>query len=69
MDVRNQLFGAEAIEETLSRAGHAPRSEKIIKGLLEDVRAFVGEAHQSDDITMLVIKYLGRDHSNTPAMR
>jgi serine phosphatase RsbU (regulator of sigma subunit)/anti-sigma regulatory factor (Ser/Thr protein kinase) len=69
MDVRNRLFGAEAIEKTLSRAGHAPRSEKIIKGLLEDVRAFVGEAHQSDDITMLVIKYLGRDHSNTPAIR
>jgi serine phosphatase RsbU (regulator of sigma subunit) len=34
--------------------------------LLDDMRVFVGEAHQSDDITMLAIKYLGRDQG-TPA--
>ena len=57
MNVDHELFGAEAIEKTLSRAGQAADSEAIIKALLEDMRAFVGEAHQSDDITMLVIKY------------
>jgi serine phosphatase RsbU (regulator of sigma subunit)/anti-sigma regulatory factor (Ser/Thr protein kinase) len=60
MDVNRQLFGADAIEATLSRSGQGADSEGIIKALLEDMRVFVGEAHQSDDITMLVIKYRGR---------
>jgi len=63
MNVGHQLFGAEAIERTLSRAGQAAMSERIVKVLLDDMRVFVGEAHQSDDITMLVIKYLGRSGS------
>jgi len=63
MNVGHQLFGAEAIERTLSRAGQAAMSERIVKVLLDDMRVFVGEAHQSDDITMLVIKYLGRGGS------
>jgi len=67
MNVGHELFGAQAIEETLSRAGQTAASERIIKVLLEDMRVFVGEAHQSDDITMLVIKYLGRGDPNTPA--
>jgi phosphoserine phosphatase RsbU/P len=67
MNVGHQLFGAQAIEQTLSRAGQTPASERIIKVLLEDMRVFVGEAHQSDDITMLVIKYLGRGNPHTAA--
>ncbi len=61
MNVDRHLFGAEAIETTLAKTGQSPTSETIIKTMLEDLHAFVGEAHQSDDITMLVIKYLGRD--------
>jgi serine phosphatase RsbU (regulator of sigma subunit)/anti-sigma regulatory factor (Ser/Thr protein kinase) len=56
MNTGHQLFGADAIERTLSKVASA----RIIQGLLEDLRTFVGEAHQSDDITMLVIRYLGR---------
>lgn len=67
MNVGHQLFGAEAIEKTLSRAGRAALSERIVKVLLDEMRGFVGEAHQSDDITMLVIKYLGRGGPHTPA--
>jgi phosphoserine phosphatase RsbU/P len=67
MNVGHQLFGAQAIETTLSRAGQTPASERIIKVLLEDMRVFVGEAQQSDDITMLVIKYLGQGDPKTPA--
>jgi phosphoserine phosphatase RsbU/P len=67
MNVGHQLFGAQAMEKTLSRAGQTAASERIIKVLLEDMRVFVGEAHQSDDITMLVIKYLGRGDPKTPA--
>ncbi len=60
MNMDRHLFGAEAIETTLAKTGQSPSSEKIINTMLEDLRVFVGEAHQSDDITMLVIKYLGR---------
>jgi phosphoserine phosphatase RsbU/P len=67
MNVGHHLFGAETIEKTLGHAGQAAASEKIIKVVLEDVRDFVGEARQSDDITMLVIKYLGRGTPNTSA--
>jgi len=60
MNVKHELFGAEAIEETLLRTGKGASSEGMINALLGDMRAFVGEAHQSDDITMLVIGYRGR---------
>jgi serine phosphatase RsbU (regulator of sigma subunit)/anti-sigma regulatory factor (Ser/Thr protein kinase) len=67
MNVGHELFGVEAIEKALSRAGKAAASERIIKTLLESVRVFVGEAEQSDDITMLVVKYLGAGDSSLPA--
>jgi sigma-B regulation protein RsbU (phosphoserine phosphatase) len=60
MNTGRQLFGANAIEQSLSRVGQAASSEMIIHGLLDDLRVFVGGAEQSDDITMLVIRYLGR---------
>lgn len=60
MNVDHELFGAEAIETTLSRIGQPTNSEGVINGLLKDMGNFVGEAHQSDDITMLVIQYRGR---------
>jgi len=63
MNVDHDLFGAETIEKTLSQIGRGADSEAIINALLEDVRVFVGEAEQHDDITMLVIQYRGRGAS------
>ncbi len=60
MNSGRQLFGADAIERTLSKLAHAASSEEIVQALLDDVSAFVGGAQQSDDITMLVIRYVGR---------
>jgi phosphoserine phosphatase RsbU/P len=57
---------ADAIEETLSRAGQIVSSERIINVPLDQTNVFVGEARESDDITMLVIRYLGRDELGTP---
>jgi sigma-B regulation protein RsbU (phosphoserine phosphatase) len=65
MNTENQPFGADAIQASLSRAGKSPNSEKIIRTVLDDLHGYVGEARQSDDIAMLVIRYLGRDHSET----
>src|SRR6267378_666431 len=67
MNVDHQQFGAEAMERALSRAGQAATSERVIRAVLDEVRLFVGEARQSDDIAVLVIKYLGRGDSKTSA--
>lgn len=68
MNTGHHLFGADAIERTLSRVGDTASSEKIIQGLLDDLHVFVGGAQQSDDITMLVIRYLGRDEASSQTM-
>jgi sigma-B regulation protein RsbU (phosphoserine phosphatase) len=59
MDAGQQIFGADRVERTLAGAGHAADSEAVIRALLEDLRAHVGQCHQSDDITVLAIRYLG----------
>jgi sigma-B regulation protein RsbU (phosphoserine phosphatase) len=60
MNTAHQLFGAAAVEKTLATAGKDASSERVVEVLLDEMSKFVGEAHQSDDITTLVIKYLGR---------
>jgi serine phosphatase RsbU (regulator of sigma subunit) len=59
MAAGQQLFGVDRVERTLASAGHAADSEAVIRALLEDLRAHVGQSHQSDDITLLAIRYLG----------
>jgi len=64
MNMEHALFGADAIETTLAKQGSGVGSQKIIKLLLDDMSVFVGEARQSDDITALVLHYIGRDQVN-----
>ena len=60
MDPGRRLFGIDAMRRTLSGVGEGAGSHRIVQGLLEEVRGFAGTAHQSDDITILVVRYLGR---------
>jgi phosphoserine phosphatase RsbU/P len=60
MNVDRDLYGAKAIERTISQTEKGAGSEKLVNALLDDMRGFVGGAHQSDDIAMLMIRYLGR---------
>jgi phosphoserine phosphatase RsbU/P len=59
MNMDHELFGADAIERTLTEIPQSADSEAIINALLEGMRGFVGQAKQNDDITMLVIGYRG----------
>ena len=59
MNVKHELFGADAIEKTLSLTGQTAASQTIIQVLLQGMRVFVGEAEQHDDIAILAIRYLG----------
>ncbi len=54
-NAENELFGMDRLTESLNKAiGSSP--EGIIKAVKADVDAFVGEAPQFDDITMLAVK-------------
>ena len=52
------MFDEARLERTLKAAAQAPVDE-VVKSVLRDVRAFQGSASQSDDITVLGVRYLG----------
>ncbi len=54
----NAMFSERGLETSLEAAAQAP-VDRIVKGILGDVKAFVGSAPQSDDVTVLAIRYLG----------
>jgi len=54
----NAMFGERGLETSLEAAAHAP-VDQIVKGMLGEIKAFVGAAPQSDDVTVLAIRYLG----------
>jgi phosphoserine phosphatase RsbU/P len=57
MDADHHLFGANRIQDVLDRATGGISAQGISKILLGGVAVFVGGAHQSDDITLLVLRY------------
>ena len=55
-DINNQLFGMNRLSESLNKVkDKAPK--EILTAVKEDIDAFVGEAPQFDDITMLCLEY------------
>ena len=51
----NEEYGDDRMAETLT-ALNGKSCKEIVDGQLESVRAFAGEAEQSDDITILALK-------------
>ena len=56
-----EMYGLENLTKSLTRHGYKPSAESIFDNLTKDFSNFVGEYVQVDDITMIVIKYLGKD--------
>lgn len=54
----NRLFSAASLNELLLQQSSSAPAD-IIKSVLHDVRAFAGNHPQSDDITLMVIRYDG----------
>ncbi len=52
-----QLFGDERIDETLRKMGNTITPKALIETMTSAVHEFVGQAEQSDDLTMLAITY------------
>ena len=54
-----RFFGRNRIVQALNSAVDEP-PEGLLRAVTEAVTAFVGEAEQFDDITMLCIEYRGK---------
>ena len=57
-DGKNEMFGPERMLDALNREPDAPL-ETILKNVRAAVNAFVGDAEQFDDLTMLCMEYRG----------
>lgn len=66
-DKDNRLFGMERLEITLGRLSDATPTE-ILQGVKADIDAFVGDAPQFDDITMLCVAYNGAAGAVDPSI-
>lgn len=58
-DINNTLYDINRMITALNKNTNA-KPEQLINNVLEDINAFVGEAEQFDDITMLAVTYGGR---------
>ena len=56
----NQLFGTDRMIEALNKDDSSDPKE-IVQGIYESIDAFVKDAPQFDDITMICMKYNGSD--------
>ena len=56
MDERGKLYGGDRVLKTLGRM-QAADPEAVIGALRDDVRKFAGRAEQSDDITLLCVRW------------
>ena len=58
MDAGGNEYSYERLEEFLKRS-KGQSTTNIVKGSLDDVKDFVNNAEQSDDITVLTVRYNG----------
>lgn len=60
MNENDEMYEDERVEEYLRT--HSKDSDgKLLRGIIVDTLKFMNKAHQSDDITLLVLEYNGRD--------
>ena len=59
MNSSRELFGMERTVAALNAAAYLP-AEDILANVEKEVRDFVGEAEQFDDLTMLCIEFFGK---------
>jgi sigma-B regulation protein RsbU (phosphoserine phosphatase) len=58
LDRDEHFFGAERLETLLKNLAVA-RVEKITRGVIKDVRTYCGDRQQSDDISVLAVRWNG----------
>jgi sigma-B regulation protein RsbU (phosphoserine phosphatase) len=58
MNPRNELYGAARLKTLLAQMS-APSPDAVVKAVSDDVRRFAGGAEQSDDLTLLCVRWNG----------
>jgi CHASE2 domain-containing sensor protein/serine phosphatase RsbU (regulator of sigma subunit) len=66
MNVNKDLYSMERVEAALHKVTPEQRPNAFVIALREDVRTFVGNAEPSDDMTLLVLRWLGAGNHSTP---
>jgi len=56
-----EMYAEERLIESIRQADANFSAEEMIKHILQDVMAFVGNAEQYDDMTLVVLRCLGKD--------
>ena len=56
LNTDEEMYGTERLKESISRIPDSFTAAEVIQGIVEDVRSFVGEAEQYDDLTIVTIK-------------
>ena len=56
LNTEDEMYGTERLKESVSRIPDSFTAEEVVQHLVEDAHAFVGEAEQYDDLTIVVIK-------------
>ena len=54
-DSHHQQFGIERVQQVARTSANHP--QRLIEAMTASVKSFVGDAEQSDDLTMLAVKY------------
>ncbi len=62
MDAENEMFDDNRTWQVATRLQqeHLSDPKQVVEAMSDAVKAFVGEAEQSDDLTMLAIQYKGK---------
>jgi len=60
MNMKRELFKTSRIQSTLESLPEGATAEQIVRTIMKDLSDFVGIAPQSDDIAILVLRYMGR---------
>ena len=66
MNIKHKQFGIKRVEEVLA-ANHQLHPQQLLEAINLQVREFVGDAEQSDDLTMLAIHYTPKHFESTLA--
>ena len=56
LNAEGKMYGTERLKESVSRIPDDFTAEETVQHLVDDAHAFVGEAEQYDDLTIVVIK-------------
>ena len=56
LNAEEEMYGTERLTESVSQIPDSFSAEEVVEHLVNDAHAFVGEAEQYDDLTIVVIK-------------